>query len=399
MISRRKAGWANPAAGVSGMPYLPRMGGSSPSQDTVGRANRRAVSRRRVLARVCRGIAALLAAGCALGFTSSGAVAGQVPVILQYSCQLPVVGRTAVTATFGWPSGLQTTTVDTRTPSLPVEVAGTVAPAARTVVRLASIEWIEGTADVSAELMAPQGDISEKVKLTVPRTNVSTGSGPLTVPASGSIPSVLLSQTGHAKVVVGAVVIHLATLTASGALSSLGNLSLSCTLDSGQTGVVASLQILPSASSAAPSSSASSAASSSSTAQAALRRAPSQTPAPTQTPTHAHTPAPGSGPSPQSALGTLLRHSAPLARSYPGFLLLALFILCAAVLVILKAGGAAVAELRGPSGRGRPPRRAPGRRPAEGLSPPHRRAGRRQPAHYPRGEQDPDGDHDGAPRP
>jgi hypothetical protein len=376
MISGRKAGWANPAAGVSGMPYLPRMGGSSPSQGTVGRANRRAVSRRGLLARVCRGIAPLLAAGCALGFTSNGAVAGQVPVILQYSCKLPVVGGTAVTATVGWPSGLQTTTVDTRTPSLPVEVAGTVAPAARTVVSLARIEWIEGTADVSAELMAPQGDISEKVKLTVPRTNVSTGSGPLTVPASGSIPSVLLSQTGQAKVVVGAVVIHLATLTASGALSGLGNISLSCTLDSGQTGVVASLQIVPSASSAAPSSS---------TAQAAHRPAPSQTPAPTQTPTPAaHTPAPSSGPSPQSALGTLLRHSAPLARSYPGFLLLALFIVCAAVLVILKAGGVAVAELRGPSGRGRPPRRAPRRRPAEGLSPLHRRAGRRQPAHHPR---------------
>jgi hypothetical protein len=372
MISRRKAGWANPAAGVSGMPYLPRMGGSSPSQGTVGRANRRAVSRRGVQAWVCRGIAALLAAGCALGFTGSGAVAGQVPVILQYSCRLPYVGGTPVTATVGWPSGLQTTTVDTRTPSLPVEVAGTVAPAARTVVSLASIKWIEGTADVSAELMAPQGDISEKMKLTVPRTKVSTGSGPLTVPASGSIPSVLLSQTGQAKVVVGAVVIHLATLTASGALSGLGNISFSCTLDSGQTGVVASLQILPSASSAAPSSS---------TAQAALRPAPSQSP--TQTLTPAHTPAPSSGPSPQSALGTLLRHFAPFARSYPGFLLLALFILCAAVLVILKAGGVAVAELRGPSGRGRPPRRAP-RRDPESLRPLQPRAGRRQPAHHSR---------------
>jgi hypothetical protein len=375
MISRRKAGWANPAVGVSGIPYLPHMGGSSPNQGAVGRANRRAVSRWGVLARVCRGIAVLLAAGCALGFTASGAVAGQVPVILQYSCQLPLVGGTALTARFGWPSGLQTTTVDTRTPSLPVEVAGTVASAARTVVSLASIEWIEGTADVSAELMAPQGDISEIMKLTVPRTKVSTGSGPLTVPASGSIPSVLLSQTGQAKVVVGAVVIHLATLTASGALSGLGNISFSCTLDSGQTGVVSSLQILPSASSAAPSSS---------TAQAALRPAPSQTPAPTQTPTPAHTPAPSSGPSPQTALGTLLRHFAPFARSYPGFLLLALFIPCAAVLVILKAGGVAIAELRGPSGRGRPPRRAPRRDPAESLRPLQPRAGRRQPAHHSR---------------
>jgi hypothetical protein len=338
-----------PAIGVSAMTYLPRMGGSSSSQGAGGRVNRRAVSRRGVLAWVCWGIAALLAAGCALGLTASGAVAGQVPIILHYSCRLPLVGTQSLTATLVWPSGLQTTTVDTRTPSLPVEVTGTVASAARTVVSFASIEWIEGTAHVSAEIMAPQGDISENVKLTVPRTNVSTGSGPLTVPASGSIPSVLLSQTGQAKVVVGAVVIHLATLTASGALSHLGNISVPCTLDSGQTGVVSSLQILPVASSAARSSP---------TAQAAPRPTPTQTP----TPTHAHTqtPAPRSSPVPQSAAVKLLRLSAPFARSFPGFLLLALFLLCAAVLVILKAALrvfniALAAAVRSPSAKRSPP--------------------------------------------
>ena len=272
MTSRRyKAGWANPAANASGMSYLPRMGGPSPSQGAVGRVNRRAVPRRGVLARACQGIAALLAAGCALGLTASGAMAGQVPIILQYSCQLPLVGGTALTATFVWPSGLQAATAGTRTPSLPVEVTATVASAARTVVSFAGIQWIEGTADVSAEIIAPQGDISENVKLTVPRTNVSTGSGPLTVPASGPIPPVLLSQAGQAKVVVGAVVIHLATLTASGTPSILGNISLSCTLDPGQTGVVSSVQILPVASSAARPSS---------TAQAAPRPTPTPHPAP-----------------------------------------------------------------------------------------------------------------------
>lgn len=285
-----------------------------------------------MLAWACGGIATLLAAGSALIFTASGATAGQVPVTLQYSCQLPIVGGTALTATFVWPSGLQTATAGTRTPSLPVEVAATVASAARTVVSFAGIEWIEGTADVSAEIMAPQGDISESVELTVPRTNVSTGSGPLTVPASGPIPSVLLSQAGQAKVVVKALVIHLATLTVSGTPSILGNLSLSCTLDPGQTGLVTSVQILPVASPAA------------STAQAAPTSAiPTPTPTPTSAiptpaPTHVDTqaPAPSSSPSPQSALVRLLRHSAPFARSFPGLLLLALFLLCAATLVTLK---------------------------------------------------------------
>jgi hypothetical protein len=177
--------------------------------------------------------------------TASGAAVGQVPIALHYSCPLPIVGGTDLAATFTWPSGLRTATVGTPTPSLPVEVAAAFASAARTLVSSASIKWIEGTANVSAEIMAPQGDISENVQLTVPRTNVSTGSGPLTVPASGPIPSVLLTQPGQAKVVVGAMVIHLATLTASGAPSFLGNISTSCTLDSGQADIVAPVQILP----------------------------------------------------------------------------------------------------------------------------------------------------------
>jgi hypothetical protein len=322
--------------------------------------NHRAVSRREVLGWACRGIAALLAAGCALGLTASGAAADQVPVILQYSCQLPIVGGTPLTATFVWPSALQTATAGTRTPSLPVEVQGTVGSAARTVVSFAAIKWIEGTVDVSAEVTAPQGDIGENVQLAVPRTDVSTGSGPLTVPASGLIPSVLLSQAGQAKVVVGAVVIHLATLTASGSLSILGNLSLSCTLDPSQTGVVSSLQILPAASSAARSSPA---------AQAAPRPAPTTTPttsptlAPIPTRARARTPAPGSSLTLQTASAGLLRHAAPLARSFPGFLLLALFLLCAAVLVILKTTlriftiGLAAA-IRNPAAKRSPPKHA-----------------------------------------
>ena len=276
---------------------------------------------------VCRGIAALLAAGCALGLTTSGAVASQVPIAVQYSCKLPIVGGTSLTATIAWPNGLQSATVDTRTPRLPVQVAATVASAARTVVSFARIKWIEGTADVSAEIMAPQGDIREHATLTVPRTDVSTGSGPLTIPASGPIPSVLLSQTGQAKVVVGAVVIHLATLTASGSLSVLGNISVSCTLDPGQTGVVTWVQILPVAASAAQPASATQAAPRPTSTRTST---PTQTPKPTQTPTPP--PAPSPSPSPQSVSAKLL----PFARSFPGFVLLALFLLCAAVLLILK---------------------------------------------------------------
>jgi hypothetical protein len=277
----------------------------------------------------------LLASGCVLGLTASRAVADQVPVVLQYSCQLPIVGGTSLAATVVWPSALQTATVGTRTPSLPVEVAATVGSAARTIVSFYGIEWIEGTADVSAEIIAPQGDISETVALTVPRTNVSTGSGPLAVPASGPIPSVLLSQTGQAKVVVGAVVIDLATLTASGAPSLLGNLSLSCTLDPGQTGLVSSVQILPVASPTARPAR---------TTQPAPTPTPTPTPTPSPTPTQTQTTTPPHSPTPAPSPTTstqngaaLLRRAAPFARSFPGIVLLALFLVCAAILVALQA--------------------------------------------------------------
>lgn len=204
-LTKRYRGCANLAAGASGIPYLPRMDGSGPSQGAACPANRRAISRRHVVAWICRTIVALLAAVYAAGLNASAAVTGQVPVTLRYSCQLPIVGGTALTTKFVWPSGLRTTTVDTRTPSLPVDVAATVGSAARTVVSVVGIEWIEGTADVRVDIKAPQGNISEKVKFTVPRTNVSTGSGPLTVSATGSTRPVLLSQTGQAKVVVGVV--------------------------------------------------------------------------------------------------------------------------------------------------------------------------------------------------
>jgi hypothetical protein len=330
------------------MSYLPPMRGSSPSQGAVHRVNRHSVSRQAILARIGWGTAVLLAAGGALGLTAGTAAAGQAPTTLQYSCQLPLLGAQSLTATFAWPSGLQKPTVDTRTPRLPVQVAATVASAARILVSLDGIESIEGTADVSTEIIAPQGDISENVKLSVPFTDVSTGIGPLTVPASGLLPSVVLSQPGQATVIVGAVVIQLATLTPSGAPSILRNISIPCTLNPGQTGIVSSLQILPivlpaarpsSAAQAAPTRTAASTQPPSPTRAATPIPAPALTPAPVRSLTNAHTqtPAPSSGLNPQGASVKLLRRAAPLARSFPGLLLLVLFLLFAAIVAMLKA--------------------------------------------------------------
>lgn len=182
---------------------------------------------------------------CGLGLTVSRAAADPGTVVLQYSCPLPIIGGQPLTATFTWPSALDTVTLDTHTARLPVAVTGSVAAAARTLASLVGAEWIQGTADVTAEVDAPQGDISETMTFTVPRTNVSSGSGPLVVPASGPMPSMFFSQTGTGTVVVSGLVIHLATLTSTGSLTSLGDIDEACTLDSGQSDVVGSFRILP----------------------------------------------------------------------------------------------------------------------------------------------------------
>ena len=334
MISRRhKAGWANPAAGVSGMPYLPRMGGSSSGQGAADRQDRRAALRRRVLVWVCRRIAALLAVGCALGFTASRAVAGQVPIVFRYSCKLPIVGGTSLTATFVWPNGLQSATVGTRTPSLPVKVAATVGSAARTVVSFGRIKWIEGTADVSAEIMAPQGDIREHATLTVPRTDVSTGLWP------ADRACVRPHSLGPAQ----------PDWTGQGRGRNRGHPPRHSDRDRDPERPGEHQRLVHPGSrpdwrrdvGADPSRRRFSGAACSAT-QAAPRPTPTLTPTPTQTPTATQTPTPprASSPSPssQSVSAMLLRLSAPFARSFPGFVLLALFLLCAAVLPTLKPG-------------------------------------------------------------
>ena len=132
MISRRhKAGWANPAAGVSGCPIF--LAWEVPVRARAPPTDRTAAP---PCAGGCwpgsaRGSPRCLRSGARWALRPVGP-AGQVPIVFRYSCKLPIVGGTSLAATFVWPNGLQSATVGTRTPSLPVEVAATVGSAART---------------------------------------------------------------------------------------------------------------------------------------------------------------------------------------------------------------------------------------------------------------------------
>jgi NACHT domain len=276
---------------------------------------------------VCRVIAAAVVAECILNLTVTRAVADPGPVVQQYTCQLPIVGAQPLTASIAWPSGLNTATVGSPTPRLPVAMTGTMGPIVGTAASVAGAEWVEGTSDVTAEVVAPQGGISRKVALAVPRTNVSDGSGTLTVSATGPLPSLDFSQPGSGEVIVRGMVVHLATLTSSGGPTWLGEVSITCTLNSGQNDVVASFRILPAVTSSSPSSS-----------SPVMAKSPANVPSKHVGARPASAPS-STRPSPPSRPWGRIE---PLAHSVPGFVTLivsALLALCAAVVSILKAVG------------------------------------------------------------
>jgi hypothetical protein len=73
---------------------------------------------------------------------------------------------------------------------------------ARLVVSLLGAEWAEGTGVMAGEVDSPQGTVKESMGFTVPRTDVATGSGPLSVSGFGTLPSMIFSRPGDGEILV-----------------------------------------------------------------------------------------------------------------------------------------------------------------------------------------------------
>jgi hypothetical protein len=257
-------------------------------------------------ARVCRAITlAVLAAGV-WSVTASRAEAGKTLIVRQFMCQLPIIGTQPVTVSVARPA-LDTAVVGVPTPRLRITATGTVTAAARLVVSFLGAEWAEGTGVMDGEVDAPQGMIKESVPFTVPRTNVATGSGPLSASGFGTLPSVAFSRPGEGEVLVSGLTLHLSLLTSGGGQALMSPFNTTCTLASGQSGAVASFRILPAASTPSRSPTRSTATS-----------APAPTPRPTRTPTpspvaSSRSPLPSSAPARSSVIGS----HAPLPSPTP----------------------------------------------------------------------------------
>jgi len=176
--------------------------------------------------------------------TASRARTGPGPIVRQFECPLPIIGTQPVTISVVPPS-LDTATVGVPTPRLPVTATATFAAAARLVVSFLGAEWAEGTGVMTGEVTSPQGAVKKSVSFTVPRTNVATGSGPLSVSGFGTLPAMTFSRTGGGEVLATGLTVHFSLLTPGGGQTLLSPFNITCTLASGQSDTVASFRVLP----------------------------------------------------------------------------------------------------------------------------------------------------------
>ncbi|MFE6894833.1 DUF6801 domain-containing protein [Streptomyces sp. NPDC057694] len=176
-------------------------------------------------------------------FGSGSAVADPDPSSLRYTCPFPVIGDEPMTASVVWDAS-HTHVVGRPTPLQPIRTAATVGSGVVRSLRFVGAATVEGTAEVHAVVAAPEGNLPVTVRLKVARTAVRD-SDALTVPASGTLPSFVFHRSGPAKIIVGAIDLHLTPRNADGDETLAGKIDTSCDLNSGQSGLLATFKVVP----------------------------------------------------------------------------------------------------------------------------------------------------------
>jgi hypothetical protein len=124
-----------------------------------------------------------------------------------------------------------------------VTATATIGPLVTWALGFVDVATVEGSADGPGVVVAPQGNINTELRLTAPRTDVPA-SGPITIQATGTTPSFVFHQPGHATVIIGKdFAAHVILRDASGNPTGPGEVDPSCTLDPGQNRVVSSSDI------------------------------------------------------------------------------------------------------------------------------------------------------------
>jgi len=201
------------------------------------------------------GMARLAAAGAVLGVCCLGtasAAHAATPVTLNYTCSVPVIGDQPMTVSLAWDAA-PTHRVGQSTQSIPLTITAEISSETTDALNILGAASVHGTADVAGAVVAPQGDINGDITMTVGNTAVPNF-GPLTFTATGTLPPAVFTKPGAAQLVVGNTFTYSFTAQdASG--EQLGYADATCSLNPGQSGLIATFEILAAAAPAPPSAS------------------------------------------------------------------------------------------------------------------------------------------------
>jgi hypothetical protein len=165
-------------------------------------------------------------------------------VTLHYTCSWSVFPSQPMTAVVAWHAP-PSIAVGQTTPTITVDATATIDAAVVSALDFVDAATIEGSADAPGTVVAPEGDIHAAVRLNVPRTPVPA-SGSMNVYATGTAPPLVFHQPGHARITVdNDLALHLTPRQSDGSATTVGEVDLSCTLDSGQDNVVYAFDVTP----------------------------------------------------------------------------------------------------------------------------------------------------------
>lgn len=188
----------------------------------------------------------LAIAGSTLIWTVAGpgarpAAADTARLTIRYTCSFPPLGSQPLTARIQL-TGSRTIPVGRATPRLPIDASATTTATVTGALGAIGATTVDGTVDATASVASPEGNRTVPVPLTVPRTRLPA-SGPLTVRASGTTPTLVFHRPGRAEITVGGLVMHLTPRNASGEETVVGEVTITCQVNPGQNLVLTSFTL------------------------------------------------------------------------------------------------------------------------------------------------------------
>ncbi|MFE7316551.1 DUF6801 domain-containing protein [Streptomyces sp. NPDC057555] len=175
------------------------------------------------------------------GVAGAGPAAAEpTPITLKYTCSVQSFSQTAVVKIDA--DVPATAVVGKPTSRFAIHARAQVDSTIASGLRLIGVKSVEGTADGTVHVTAPQGGSDTTVPFTVPRTAVP-GSGGFSVVATGTAPTRTFKQPGKASISVGDLTLHVVPRDANGKVHP-GKTEVPCKLKPGQRNTVATFRII-----------------------------------------------------------------------------------------------------------------------------------------------------------